>query len=120
MADEHMTPPGASIADVVAILNQIARNGSLLAQTMSAVLPRINGTFTLSAAASTTVTQPQVKADSLIQWFPSNAAAATLEGSAKHLYPSTINAGSNFIMTTASGSTAAGTETFKYTIINPT
>lgn len=119
MADEQNTPPGASIGDVVVALNNANRNSSLLVQTMSSILPRIMGTFTLSAAANTTVTQPAVKANSVLQWWPNNSSAATLVGSTKNIYPSAISAGSYFIMSTANGTAAAGTETFQYTIVNP-
>lgn len=120
MADEQNTPPGASIADVVVALNQANRNSSLLVQTMSSVLPRITGSFTLSAAATTTVTQPAVKANSVINWNnPTNAAAATLMGGTKALYLSGIVAGASFSLTTANGTAAAGTEAFQYFIFNP-
>ena len=77
------------------------------------------GTFTLAAAASTTITQPAVQSNSEISLSPTNAAAATLQGSAKALYY-TITAGTSFTVLTASGGNAAGTETFSYIINTPT
>lgn len=116
---EMETQAGASRADQIVVLNQIARNLAILVQTMSAVLPRINGTFTLSAAATTTVTQPSIKANSLVQPFPTNTSAAVLQGSARYVFVSSLIPGSGFLMRTANGSAAGGTETFNYTVINP-
>jgi hypothetical protein len=50
--------------------------------------------------------------------FPTNSAAATLQGSAKSLYVSAKNAGASFVVTTASGASAAGGETLDYIIAN--
>lgn len=120
MADEMNTPPGASLSDIGVILNQIARGQSLLIQTMSSILPRVSGTFTLSGGSVTTVTQPAVTASSVINWnLPTNASAATIMGSAKCLYLSAKTAGSNFVLTTANAGTTAGTETFQYWLWNP-
>lgn len=120
MANEMNTPPGQSLGDVGVILNQIARNGSLLVQTMSSVLPRVTGSITLSGSASTTVSEPAVRANSIINWnIPTNAAAATIMGSAKSLYLSAQNSGANFVLRTANSGTTAGTETFTYWLWNP-
>ena|SRR5271166_136264 len=117
--DESATQPGASISDIVVALNQGHRNTSLLIQTMSSILPRISGTFTLaSSGPNTTVTQPAVKANSILQWWPNNSSAATLCGSIRNIYPSTINAGANFIMSTANAANASGTEVFQYVVLN--
>jgi hypothetical protein len=77
------------------------------------------GSFTLAAAASTVITQPAVQSNSEISLSATNASAATLQGSAKHLYY-TIVAGTSFTVFTASGANAAGTETFAYVINTPT
>jgi hypothetical protein len=79
----------------------------------------IYGTFTLSAAPSTAIIQPAVQSNSEISWTPTNAAAATLQGSAKALYISVILAGTSFTVTTGSGGNAAGTETFSYVVNTP-
>jgi hypothetical protein len=66
------------------------------------------------------VAQPAVKANSVIQLTPANASAGTIMGSAKSIYISAIVAGTSFTLTTASGTAAAGTEQFYYTINTPT
>jgi predicted trehalose synthase len=74
------------------------------------------GTFTMAAAASKTVTDANVTASSYVAVFPINAAAATLQGSAKCLY--TAAASGSFTAATASGGNAAGTESFAYLVLN--
>jgi hypothetical protein len=76
--------------------------------------PLGGGTFPLSAAVATTVPDTAITANSFIAIFPTNAAAATLMGSAKSLYESARVAGASFTVSTASGVAAAGTETFEY------
>lgn len=90
-----------------------------LVQAVQNAWPRITGTFTLAAAATTTVTQPAVRSTSVIQLTATNAAAGTLQGSAKALYVSAIVPGTSFTVATASGASAAGTETFSYSVFNP-
>ena len=119
MVDATQTPPGASISDIVVALNAANRNGSLLIQTMSAILPRVTGSFTLSGSANTTISEPSVTPDSIISWVPTNAAAATVIGSAASLYLSARNAGSNFVVSTANGGATAGTAIFTYWLWNP-
>lgn len=123
----------AGSTDVVTTLQGITRqlsNGNTLLQTLitsigtlttaiQSVLPRIFGSFTLNAAASTTVLQAGIKANAMVKWTPTNAAAATLEGSAKALYLASISPGVSFTVATASGGNAAGTETFQYSVENP-
>jgi len=77
------------------------------------------GTFTLAVAATTTVTDANTGSLSVITLMPTNAAAATLMGSAKSLYVSARTAGTSFTDATADASAAAGTETFSYSIYNP-
>ncbi len=79
----------------------------------------VAGTFTATAAATTTVTQPAVTATSFIVLAPTNASAATLMANATSLYISAKTAGASFAVTTANGAAAAGTETFSYIIFNP-
>ena len=76
------------------------------------------GSFTMAAAATKTVTDANVTAASKVIAVPTNAAAGTLQGGAKHLYLSAIVAGTSFTFATASGVAAGGTETFDYVIIN--
>jgi len=104
------------IVNALAALN---KNISALVLAINTVFPRPTGSFTLAAAATTTVTEPATKANSLVLLMPTNAAAATLMGSAKALYVSARTAGASFAVATASGAAAAGTETFSYVVVNP-
>ena len=106
-----------------AMLGQAAGiNGNLgqIVSVLKAAFPLhvSTGSFTLGAAATKTVSDTNVKAGSLIFWTKTNASAGTLEGSAKGLYLSAKVAGTSFTVATASGGTAAGTETFSYFILN--
>ena len=74
--------------------------------------------FTMAAAATKTVSSTAVLAGSAIILIDTNSSAATLQGSAKRLYPSAISAGVSFTVSTASGASAAGTETFTALIVN--
>lgn len=78
----------------------------------------MTGSFTLGAAASTTITNGNVSAACKITLTPTNAAAAALMGSAKCLYVSAKTAGTSFAVSTGNGVAAAGTETFDYQINN--
>jgi hypothetical protein len=117
----------ASISDVVTkldgVVRNLASNGTTLTSiltTLQTAIPTATGTFTLSAAASTIVNQPLAQANSYIPTpTATNATAATLMGSAKYLYISSINPGVSFTVTTGSGGAAAGTETFKYAVFQP-
>ena len=89
-------------------LNQ---NIAALTKTLqSAFIGNIRGQFTMSAAASTTITSSNVTSTQFIFLTPMNAAAGTLQGSAKCLYAAASNG--SFVVTTASGASAAGTEIF--------
>lgn len=109
-------------------LTNIETNGKLLLNAVYSVqqailttFPRAYGSFTLSAAATTTIANSSVVAGSIVIPFPTNAAAATLMGSAKCLYQdTTLNVvGTSFSLKTGNGVAAAGTETFNYIMINP-
>lgn len=78
----------------------------------------LTGSFTLSAAATTTVLNDNVYSDCRITLTPTNAAAAALMGSAKCLYISAKTSKTSFAVTTGDGVAAAGTETFDYQINN--
>ena len=110
---------GNTASQVLTILQQGVVAINQLATNLLNTWPRITGTFTLAAAASTVVTQPGVKATSVVVLTPTNAAAATLMGSAKALYVSAIVPGASFTVSTASGGNAAGTEVLQFAIFNP-
>jgi hypothetical protein len=77
------------------------------------------GSFTCGAGVAThTVSNNQVGASSRIVLTPTNAAAATMQGSAKCVYVSAKTAGTSFAITTANAATFAGTETFDYYILS--
>jgi hypothetical protein len=105
-----------SLVNTMKTANQ---NMSLLITTVSGLFPRIAGTFTMAAAATKTVPEPSVTSTSYIVLIPTNAAAATLVGSTRSPYVSTKTTGASFVVSTASGVAAAGTETFSYLIFNP-
>jgi hypothetical protein len=88
-------------------------------QALLSVWPRTTGSFTLAAAATTTVSQQNIKSTSVIMLTATNATAATLMGSAKALYIVSRTPGTGFVVGTASAAAAAGTETFDYAIFSP-
>lgn len=96
---------GTSTVNISHALNTIGNN-------------TMTGSFTLGAAATTTVTNDNVYSGCRITLTPTNAAAATLMGSAKCLYVSAKTNRTSFAVTTADGTSAAGTETFDYQINN--
>src|SRR5262245_60796558 len=101
--------PAMSLDALITALNNGNQNTSRLIQTISAIFPRVNGSFTCAAAVTTTVTQTAVTAGSKIFIMPTNASAGTLQGSAKCLYVSARTPGASFAVSTASGVAAAGT-----------
>lgn len=110
-------PQAAGVTDVVTQLQGIVRQLTALVQAING--RAIFGTFTMPAAATATITQPGVKATSVVILTPTNASAATLMGASTSLYY-TITAGASFTVSTASGANAAGTETFSYVVQTPT
>jgi hypothetical protein len=90
-----------------------------LTQAILNVFPRTTGTFTLAAAATTTVAQPSVKSTSMVVLSPTNAAAATLMGGTKSLYVQSITPGTGFVVATGDGTNAVGTCTFSYAVFSP-
>lgn len=121
MSNTYPNPSGgqgtAGGTDIVTALQGIIRQ--LTAWVKAFQGRQTFGSFTLAAAATTTVTQPAVQANSYIDLAETNASAGTLQGSAKHLYISAIAPGTSFTVATASGVAAAGTETFSYLITTP-
>ena len=106
-------------------LQGVETNGRLLIQAvynlgniLSALLPRTVGSATLSASATTTITEPAVTASSYIDWIPTNAAAGSLMGSGRNPYLSAKTAGASFALTTANGAAAGGNETIMYVVVN--
>jgi hypothetical protein len=113
----YSNPPGAGAQDVVTQLRGIVQQ---LSAWVAAFTGRtVTGSFTFAAAATTTVAQPAVKANSIVTPSPTNASAGTLVGSAKSPYVSVLTPGVSFTVATASGAAAAGTETFSYSIFTP-
>ena len=76
-----------------------------------------SASFTLAAAATKVVNDTRVTANSYIGLLPTNAAAATLQGGLGALYVLTRTPGVSFTVKTGNASSAAGTETFAYSII---
>ena len=115
-----MADNNGSSSQMLAQALGVNKNLAALIATLRGLFPlnAFSGSFTMSAAATKTVADANVKANSLIVLIDSNAAAATLQGSAKRLYPSALAAGVSFTVATASGANAAGTETFSYLIVN--
>lgn len=108
---------GANLNDIASklqIANQIAAQMLTL---WTNLFPRSTGTFTMAAAATKTVTDATVLSSSIIVLMPTNAAAGTLQGSAKCLY--VTPASGSFMVATASAAAAVGTETFAYAVLNP-
>lgn len=117
MSDQSQGMLGAGFADLVSTLKGGVTNLSLMAQAFSAAFPRITGSFTLSAATATVVTEPKVVASSIVQWFPTNGTAALIVRT-NGLFHQTNTAGATFTMSTQSGSAIAG-GTFNYVVLNP-
>lgn len=107
----------AGIDDVVTKLQQANQLMGQLVTVVTNIFPRSTGTFTMAAAATKTVTDANVATSSIILLMPTNAAAGTLQGSNECLY---VTPGSgSFVVSTAAGTSAAGTETFSYAVFNP-
>jgi hypothetical protein len=111
------SPSGQGTAggtDTITALQGIIRQ---LAAWVKAFQGRITqGAFTMAASATTTVAQTAVQSKSNITLTPANAAAATLVGSAKSPYISSVSPGTSFTVATANGGNAVGTEIFDYQI----
>lgn len=128
MADDYIGSLGGSTTGGMQVggANTNTTADQLRNQILSGILtalqggfPQIFGTFTLAAAATTTIPQTNTESLSFIFPFPTNAAAATLMGSAKSLYISARTQGASFTVATGNATNAAGTETFIYFVMNP-
>mgnify|MGYP001570164330 CR=1 FL=1 len=107
----------SAIDDLVSVMKGGVQNLGQLVNVIQNIFPRTIGTFTLSNATVTVVTQPAVKANSVVFFTPTNATAALVQRT-MGLFHSASTAGASFSISTQSG-TAAGTETFEYVVINP-
>lgn len=120
MADNNSLQYGnASIGDLNTQLKLANQNMSLLIQTIQQIFPRVVGTFTAAAAATTTVSNANIQANSLVVLLPTNASARTLQAGANMISVSSTTGGTGFVASTAGGGSAAGTETFSYYAVNP-
>jgi hypothetical protein len=117
MDDNRSGSPSLSTIETQQRLMIVAING--LRDAIINSFPRITGTFTLSAAATTTVPNTSVTSTSIISLTPMNAAAAALMAGANSLYVSARTSGASFAVSTAGGGAAAGTEIFNYMLVNP-
>ena len=124
MADENFSVRQTFVmAGQDDMLAQVAGHNANMAQltkvfTTRFALSSFTGTFNMTATATFTVTDANIKAGSFVIFIPTNATAAQLQGSAKQLYVSTKSAGTNFVASTGNAVAAAGTETFAYIIVN--
>lgn len=71
----------------------------------------LNGSFTLTANVSNVRVNTNILASSIVTLTPANASAGALD-----VYISALTSGASFTVTTSSGSAAAGTEIFYYSI----
>lgn len=113
------TPLGGSLQDLVSVQGNGVRYLGQLVLLFQKLLPKATGSFTMTAAATLSVAEPRVQANSIVQLIPTNAAAGTLQGSAKFLYVSAVSAGVGFTVATANAANAAGTEIFTYVATTP-
>lgn len=117
VGDNSGATGGAGLGEIATRLQGSNQLMGELIKVMRALFPRATGSFTMAAAASKVITDASVTSSSVVVLVPSNAAAAVLQGTTEHLYP-TSSAGS-FTVATGAGTNAAGTETFKYLVFNP-
>jgi hypothetical protein len=108
---------GGNLADVVSTMKGAVTNLAALNSTLIAAFPRISGSFTLSAATTTLVTQSAISASSLVFWSPTNGTAALILRT-NGLFHSANTPGSSFSLATQAGSATSG-GTFEYFVINP-
>lgn len=117
LGDNNNAGLGGGLADLVSTQKGGVTNLSRLVTAVENAFPRINGTFTLSAATTTVVTQPSIGANAVVIPVPINATAALIVRT-NGLFVSTHTAGTSFTMSTQAGSAVAG-GIFSYIVINP-
>jgi hypothetical protein len=110
------TQGSGGLTDVVTALQGITRQLTALVKAFTGRVTQ--GTFTFPAAATVTIAQAAVQANSNITLTPTNAAASALVGSSKSPYVpiGSIVPGTGFTVNTGDGTNATGTETFQYQI----
>lgn len=108
---------GGDVAALVSTLKGIVTNLSNLNLTIQTVIPRISGSFTLSAATTTIITQASIAANSIVLLTPTNATAALIVRS-NGLFHSSNTPGASFTLSTQLNSAVAG-GTFEYVVITP-
>lgn len=110
---------GGGLSDLVNTAKGVVQNLSALNATLQNAFPRINGTFTLSAATATVITQPSIATNGIVLWAANNTTAALIErtNGLFQVAGSTV-AGTSFTMSTQSGSAVAG-GVWSYIVINP-
>ncbi|HDQ4402045.1 TPA: right-handed parallel beta-helix repeat-containing protein [Pseudomonas aeruginosa] len=81
---------------------------------------KFRGSFTMAAAASMNVPDVRINTASAVNLIPMNAAAASLDAGSKKPWgnPAASSNNSQIRIQTADGGAAAGTEIYKYEIIN--
>jgi hypothetical protein len=116
---ESMNPMGlgGNLSDLISTIKGAVQNLSALNSTIANIFPRTLGTFTLAAATTTNVTQPNVVALSQVYFSPTNATGALILRT-NGLFHATNTAGAGFTLSTQAGSAVAG-GTFEYFLINP-
>lgn len=84
-------------------------------------LDNVIGNFTMAAAATKTINDTNITADSIVLLQATNGAANTLMAGANRIDALIADyvVGVSFMVRTAGGGAAAGTETFRYLIKNP-
>lgn len=109
---------GASLSEINTQLKLANQNMSRLIETVSAIFPRISSSFVFpNNASSVTVAQTSIQSSDRVVILPSDAAAASLIGSVKSPWVSTVTSGASFVVSTASGTTT-GTANFNYLVFN--
>lgn len=105
------------VSDLVSTLKGVVENLGQIDQTLGQVFPRVNGTFTLSAATATVVTNASIASNSIVIPFATNATAALVVRT-NGLFVSALTSGVSFSMSTQAGSATSG-GTFSYIVLNP-
>jgi hypothetical protein len=108
---------GGNLSDLISTIKGAVQNLSALNTTLQNAFPRISGSFTLSAATTTVVTQNAISATSLVFLTPTNGTAGLILRT-NGLFHSANTPGASFTLSTQAGSATTG-GTFEYFVINP-